>query len=392
MTNVSSWNKSAGSNNSASPDGFPEGMEPSGVNDSAREVMAAVSRWYQDLDASLTSGGSANAYTLTTNNAHAALADMAITAFKANHANTGSATLNADGNGAKSIKKHHDQDLASGDIEVDQICVVLYDGTNFQLVSPIAQTALSGSSNISGLKLSNDTDTDHDINVTVGRCYDATLAEQMIVSSEFTKQIDAAWSVGDDAGGIDTGSVGASTLYAVWLIKRSDTGVVDMLFSLSFTSPTMPTSYDFKRLIGSVVTDGSSNIIAFTQVGDYFRYTGDVISDIADSSITEGAFETGILSAPPNSLADIYAVVANETSTSSPSNVFVRTKDAADSSASEEAWVHLKSTQNTKGIGGVGSVLVNGSSQVEYTATEGSGASSVTVRTLGFTMLTRSNP
>lgn len=47
MSNIKSWSTAAASNNSASPDGFPEGMAPSGVNDSARELMAAVRRWYE---------------------------------------------------------------------------------------------------------------------------------------------------------------------------------------------------------------------------------------------------------------------------------------------------------------------------------------------------------
>ena len=44
MSNISQWSNSAIGNNSASPNGFPEGMPPSGVNDAAREIMAAVRR------------------------------------------------------------------------------------------------------------------------------------------------------------------------------------------------------------------------------------------------------------------------------------------------------------------------------------------------------------
>ena len=120
---------------------------------------------------------------------------------------------------------------------------------------------------INGFVLSNDSgDTEHDINITAGVCFDSTNAIIITLSSEITKRIDAAWAVGDDAGGIDTGSVGASTLYAVWIIKRSDTGVVDALFSASFSSPTMPANYDYKRLLGWVLTDGSSNILQFKSV------------------------------------------------------------------------------------------------------------------------------
>jgi hypothetical protein len=48
MSDVSSWSITAASNNSASPDGFPEGMPPSALNDSCREVMAAVARYYRE--------------------------------------------------------------------------------------------------------------------------------------------------------------------------------------------------------------------------------------------------------------------------------------------------------------------------------------------------------
>ena len=44
MSDVSTWSTTANANNAASPDGFPENMPPSGVNDSCREVMAAVKR------------------------------------------------------------------------------------------------------------------------------------------------------------------------------------------------------------------------------------------------------------------------------------------------------------------------------------------------------------
>lgn len=48
MSDISAWSTTAASNNAASPNGFPESMAPSGVNDSAREVMASVREWYED--------------------------------------------------------------------------------------------------------------------------------------------------------------------------------------------------------------------------------------------------------------------------------------------------------------------------------------------------------
>lgn len=55
--------------------------------------------------------------------------------FKAGTANTGACTLNVNSLGAKTIKKNVTADLSTGDILVDQIVEVVYDGTNFQMVS-----------------------------------------------------------------------------------------------------------------------------------------------------------------------------------------------------------------------------------------------------------------
>lgn len=58
--------------------------------------------------------------------------------FKAGTANTGACTLNVNALGAKTIKKQNDQDTETGDIESGSIVEVVYDGTNMQMVTPIA--------------------------------------------------------------------------------------------------------------------------------------------------------------------------------------------------------------------------------------------------------------
>lgn len=104
-------------------------------------------------------------------------------------------------------------------------------------------------------------DLTNDITIFAGGAMDATGAYFM-PGSQLTKQLDAAWAVGSAAGGLDTGSIGNSD-YHIWMIARSDTGVVDYLFSLSSTAPTMPANYDFKRLIGWFKRVGGT-IVAFT--------------------------------------------------------------------------------------------------------------------------------
>lgn len=124
----------------------------------------------------------------------------------------------------------------------------------------------------SGCTLSNGTDADHDIDIAVGAWRGDSNAADLVLASALTKQIDAAWAVGTNQGGLDTGSVTTDSWYDVYLIKRSDTGVVDALFTLAGSGPTMPSNYDVKRRLGAVLTDGSSNIIGFSQLGDEFLW------------------------------------------------------------------------------------------------------------------------
>ncbi len=82
--------------------------------------------------------GSNDTYAITLSPAPAAYVNGMRISFKANTANTGAATLNVNSLGAITIKKNHDQDLADNDIEVGQIVDVIYDGTNFQMQSQLA--------------------------------------------------------------------------------------------------------------------------------------------------------------------------------------------------------------------------------------------------------------
>jgi hypothetical protein len=146
-------------------------------------------------------------------------------------------------------------------------------------------------------------DTDHDVTFSAGRARDSTDTADIVLASAITKQIDAAWSVGTNAGGLDTGSVANNTIYYLWVIKRSDTGVVDALFSASATAPTMPADYDLKQRVGWVRTNGSANILAFVQA-PYDIHEIRYVTTIEDVDTTQGTSSTTrTLSLPPNSLA-----------------------------------------------------------------------------------------
>ena len=161
-----------------------------------------------------------------------------------------------------------------GDLLVSTGATVVRQGIGSNGTVPMARSAAANgmayvpalNKYIYGLTYDNGTDATNDININVGGVMDATGAYGMTLATALGKQSDVAWAVGGTTGaplgGLDTGAVGNNDYY-IWLIARSDTGVVDALFSLSSTAPTMPANYDFKRLIGWFKRVGGT-IVAFT--------------------------------------------------------------------------------------------------------------------------------
>lgn len=65
------------------------------------------------------------------------------------------------------------------------------------------------------------------------------------------------------ANGLDTGSLGDSHIYAVYVI--SGTSGTAGLASLSYSSPTMPSGYTIRRYVGSFATTSAGAIMSFIQ-------------------------------------------------------------------------------------------------------------------------------
>lgn len=142
-----------------------------------------------------------------------------------------------------------------------------------------------------GCTLSNNAVTPNTI-VDISVCNTADdIGGRLMTAVVFTKTT-GAWAVGTGNGGLDTGAVANSTWYYVYQIQRSDTGVVDYLMTATFGSPTMPTNYNRKRYIGAIKTDGSGNIIPFTQIGNYFMWATPVLDINAASVGTSRALQT----------------------------------------------------------------------------------------------------
>ncbi len=107
-------------------------------NDTKLATDAYVDRAVMLRIAYAADAGSTDAYAITITPAPAAYVTGMMFVFKANTINTGACSLQVNALAVIPIKKKHDQDPADGDIEAGQMVSVIYDGTNFQMQSQIA--------------------------------------------------------------------------------------------------------------------------------------------------------------------------------------------------------------------------------------------------------------
>jgi len=194
----------------------------------------------------------------------------------------------------------------------------LISGTNIKTIngSTILGTGdltVSGSmprGHIWGLIMSNAADTANDITIATGEARNEANTGDMILDSAITKQIDAAWAVGTNAGGLNTGAVADNTWYEVHLIKRVDTNVVDVMFTTTANRTTLPTNYTLSRRIGWV-RRATGTLLQFTQVENHFTLT----TPVNDVSATATATATArTLTSPPSTIARFRASCLGNTS------------------------------------------------------------------------------
>lgn len=216
-----------------------------------------------------TSGGSANTQTVTTTPPITFYAASQVLYFIAGFTNTGATTINANGIGAANIFKllsTGKSALTGGEIVAGNLYQLAYDGTEFQLLtSNVAAIPQSGyRQNLKGIWVSNTTST-----WTANQLMLLNSSNQPIIANSYSQTLNTATS---GAGGLDTGSIAASTAYAVYAIYNATSLTTSILISVSFTAPTLPSGYTYSERIGSLRTDGSSNLIGFLQFGNKFQY------------------------------------------------------------------------------------------------------------------------
>lgn len=172
--------------------------------------------------------------------------------------------------------------------------------------------------------------------VAAGQAADAGNAVLMALASALSKTT-GAWAVGTGNGALDTGTIANSTWYHVWLIRRPDTGVVDVLISTSASSPTMPSNYTQKRRIGAMRTNGSAQWTRFVQRGHDFLWYQPVL-DVSSSANPGTTAVTSALTVPPSiNVKAALNINARNSGTGVYVGLYVSSPDVSDDVPSETA-------------------------------------------------------
>lgn len=268
-----------------------------------------------------------------TANAQTGTIDALVTAYRADQlflhtpsvSNTGALTITytPSGSGALAAKNVFSGGaaLVGGEFRINVPTLLHYDGTQLNIVGhlningltqktkPVRTADFLGAydaagagakkillddvplprSHLAGYTLSNNVaDATNDVDIAVGSARSTANTDNILLASALTKQLDAVWAVGTNAGGRASGAAIANTTYHVFAIKRPDTGVVDVAFDTSASGANIAantnSAYTEIRRIGSILRE-SAAIAAFSQVGDEFLRSGTLALDISTTAL-----------------------------------------------------------------------------------------------------------
>ena len=255
-------------------------------------------------------------------------------------------------------------------------------GTTRTLKSPDASGTLLLASNIplrsylAGLGMST-AGGSGTMSIAAGLATDSTGAVSLTIAA-FSKTT-SAFTAGSGNGGLDTGAIANTTWYHFYVISTAAGALTDILISLSATSPTLPATYTLFRRIGSGKTDGSAHWIAFTQDGDYFRWSASV-RDVSSTNPGTSAVTATLGSIPTG--VNVHALInALLTDASQANAIYLSDLSASDEAPSTSAAPGAQLVDNnltsTAAAWG-GTIRTNTSAQIRYRLVN-SGASTVVI-------------
>lgn len=242
---------------------------------------------------------------------------------------------------------------------------------------------LQASQGFIGLVPSNAADADHDITISAGSASDSTGAALLDLSAAITKQIDNAWAVGDNLGGLFTGAVAADTTYHLFIIEKTSDGTIDAGFDTSLTAANIPAGYGKYRRVYSFVTDSSANILgfkAFEQSGGGLAV--DLTERISELSTTTPSTTGAALTIGTPAGLEVLANLAVELAESS-SVFFLLTSTYQTNSTPGVAYMDLRTDANSTLSNGNFQRMTDTTSQVRY-RTDAASVGRLQISLLGF--------
>ena len=188
--------------------------------------------------------------------------------------------------------------------------------------------------------------------------------------------------------GLDTGSEAADTWYYIFMIYNPSSGLVRGLLSASATSPTMPSGYTKKRLVGAVRNDGSSNFRQFLQTGAVVNHALVSIVNAVSAFVPISVDLSSVM--PVNALRSILWVQCRVTASTTPIGLTEAANISWISGVTELTAPAVNNAAGWRWRTAVQSELCVPSSRVVYynTTNNGSGAANVIgyVHTMGFVL------
>jgi len=183
-----------------------------------------------------------------------------------------------------------------------------------------------------GLKLSNNgADAAHDIDITAGTWADSTNTF-LLTSAAATTEIDGA--VGTVNGGFPSAlTLTANTWYHVFIVSQANGVATRFGFDTDLTASNLRTDwaategqpYTLYKRIGSVLTDGSSDILGFSQIGESFKWLAP-IADYdynSDGNISNAVGGTTVNLSVPTGVRVISRILAKKNGNNNNTGIFL---------------------------------------------------------------------
>lgn len=364
------------------------GFNHSGVGDAtARDEYLSMAQFQDSGGKFVTTTGTAPSFVATLSPAITSYQKGQNFFIEFHEAAVGSDVINFNTLGDIEIRYNNSATIANA-WGANQTVMLTYDGTYFNVNGYLVNGVANGiipRGYIDGMITSNGTDADHDIDISAGVCRSSDNALTLSLAAGITKRIDSNWSAGTGNGGFPSAlSLSNDTWYHVFIIGKAD-GTTDAGYDSDITATNLladATDYIAYRRIGSVLTDGSANILLYLQTGDRFEFVA-IVSDY--SAVSLGAASLLTLTTPIDVKVKMFGELYSSVTDTTNDNRYAGIWDA-DLGATSNRYFLRVYTINTNNINGSTYVesMTNTSSQVYIAGSGWSGSETVYLYTHGW--------